>query len=302
MAWRGFVLRLRHDTEQSERGTHMTKLGVAVIHGIGRHEKHQPEKTSAQRSFSAPLYEALALRLGDNLLRERVAWREVFWAEILQDRQDALEVEMAKTLSVGKLRKLVLSVLGDAANYSYAPDQASTYQQVHARMAQVLAQLDADTDGGPLLIVAHSLGGHIASNYIYDTLKHPPPHATPFQRFQTLSGLFTFGCNIPVFIFQHDTIEPIVPPVNTSLLRPWWRNYYGPSDVLGYPLAPAGGGYKTLARGPDPQLIDRKIRPGFPLIVSHSPLSHRAYWRSRTIHAPLEQMLREALATIGVSD
>lgn len=280
----------------------MSKLAIAVIHGIGRHEKDDPEGNTATRAFSAPLYDALRLRLGDSVMADKIAWREIFWGDVLQPRQDALEQRLSQHVNIGTLRRLVLSVLGDAANYSFSTSESSTYQRIHARVAQVISELDAEAEGGPLLLVAHSLGGHILSNFIYDTVKRPPEDASSFEQFQSLAGLFTFGCNIPVFVFQHEQLEPIARPPEAEpfAVQPWWRNYYGPSDVLGYPLAPAGGGYATMAEGPDPALIDRKVRPGFPFIVSHSLLSHTAYWKSRTIHGPLEEMVREVLAKNGM--
>ncbi len=61
---------------------------------------------------------------------------------------------------------------------------------------------------GEVLILAHSLGAHIISNYIYDLQKFAQRHASPrfgsrLQNMRTVAGLMTFGCNIPVFLFSY---------------------------------------------------------------------------------------------------
>jgi pimeloyl-ACP methyl ester carboxylesterase len=273
----------------------MSRLAIAVIHGIGGLTKAEPEQTAA-RTFSEPLRYGLIARLGAETVARDIAWREIFWNDLIQPRQDRFEARHARRMPVGPLRRFVISGLGDAGTYAWSPDPCSIYQRIHARVAAALDALEADTGGGPLLLVAHSMGGHILSNFLWDRLKRPTPGATAFQRIETLAALVTFGCNIPVFAFSHDPVCAIAPPDTPHRLRPWWRNYYAPADPLGFPLAASGGGYAALAAGPDPELIDDPVWPGIPLIQSATPWSHTAYWTSASLLDPLARTAAAALA------
>ena len=63
----------------------MKDIGVLVIHGIGSQGKKQPSDT-ADLKFSRKLFKRVRKELGA-ARTTRVAWREVFWADILQTRQ-----------------------------------------------------------------------------------------------------------------------------------------------------------------------------------------------------------------------
>lgn len=274
----------------------MTRLALAVIHGIGGLTKADPWDT-ARRTYSDPLRRGLIDRLGARTVAQDIAWREIFWNDIIQDWQSAFEDRLAARMVVGPLRRFVISGLGDAGAYAWSPKGDSTYQRIHARVDAALRALEADTGGGPLVLVAHSMGGHILSNFLWDRLKCPDPDASPFARIGTLAALVTFGCNIPVFAFTSDPVRAIAPPASGYRLRPWWRNYYAPADPLGFPLAPTGGDYARLAAGPEPELIDVPVWPGLPGIVSATAWSHRAYWTSASLLDPLARTVAAALAT-----
>jgi len=147
---------------------------------------------------------------------------------------------------------------------------------------------------GAIIIAAHSLGGHIMSNYIYDAQNDvPDPGSAPQAQLKDMRSvvqIVTFGCNIPVFVMGYKVgeIDPIKPP-NTAVppdqrLRSWWRNYYDADDILGYPLAPLGPNYQELAR--KKHLVDSEINVGR-FRTSWGPLSHVGYWQNGVIAARL---------------
>jgi len=73
-------------------------------------------------------------------------------------------------------------------------------------------RIDLENRECPVIILAHSLGGHIMSNYIWDMQKPKnslPDDLSSFERLEYLAGMITFGCNIPVFAFAHRKIETI---------------------------------------------------------------------------------------------
>ncbi len=261
------------------------RLAVAVLHGMGRQAKPDPADT-ARRSFSAGLHRQLVVALGAATMA-RVDWHEVFWADVIEPRQVDYLRRAGPAVSRGPFRDFVINSLGDAASYRRTDVTSfnTTYQDVHLRMSLTLANLeDAAGAEAPVLIVAHSLGGFIASNYIWDMQAGHVTAPTPFRRCEQVAGIVTFGCNIPVFLFAlpPERIAAIARP-SAALppalrLDPWWLNLHARADVLGYPLAPAGAGYAALAaRG---ELEDRRIRAGG-LLRSWNALSHFAYWTDR---------------------
>lgn len=272
------------------------KLAIAVIHGMGRQHKDTPADTAAL-SFSRKLHRNVRNRMGPQDFDRDVAWREVYWADVLQPRQNAYEAAMKRHFPFGWLRRFVMHKLSDAASYYPKEDpNGSTYKAVHDRVARTLADLQADVpDGTPLVILAHSLGGHIMSNYIYDTTRPNSPVPPGFQKFASFAGLLTFGCNIPVFVFACDEVVPIdFPGATTPPVSPWWRNYFDRSDPLGYPLGPLGGQYlqKILGR----EISDYTVNVGFPLIENMTALSHNAYWADRGFARTVTNYLRDVLA------
>lgn len=272
-------------------------ISVAVIHGMGTHPP--PRSPDGSRpGFSAPLRWNVRDIIGHKRFDARVHWREIDWSDLIQPDQDALEARIGDVTRMGWTRHFVLSYLGDAANFQHATKATSFYQRVHTRIRERLAALDQAAGGtGPLLIVAHSLGGHMISTWLWDNNRDahageaPVAAQPPIDR---LRGLLTFGCNIPVFAFVHQNIKSIDArrfATAGHLLPTWWRNLYARADPLGYPLAPTGGGYTALAQDYPPQLTDTEIWPSLAPWVSLTPLSHTAYWSSDRVARELVAMM-----------
>lgn len=280
----------------------MTKdLAIAVIHGNGTQGGKRPADSS-KSTFSQALRKRVKRELGDALF-ERVSWREIFWADILQTNQRRYLKAIKRITRQDALRDYVLCNLSDAASYRISPTDPNddTYERVHQRVAETMAELDADVAGGkPLLVLAHSLGGHIMSNYIYDISKPGASSASGFQRFKTMAGFITFGCNIPLFLFGYKP-EDIVPitfpgtdlPTNQRS-SPWWRNYYDKDDVLGYPLKQTGPNYEALVAAGE--LKDISIDAGN-LFTAWNPGSHNAYWRDADFYEPVANEMRKLLTS-----
>jgi hypothetical protein len=249
--------------------SHDTRIAVAVIHGMGSQGDTPQDIDSI--SFSAGLYNALRGYLRPEEWHDRVVYREVFWADVLQGRQTAyLDAITADGARWPGIRDFVMHRLTDAAAYrktyesTLDPADASLtdkqrlaveqdiYRQIHDRVARTIARLEeiAGPDA-PLLIFAHSLGGHIVSNYAYDMQngREVVDATGDFQRLKTMAGFLTFGCNIPIFTFAYPPgrVLPIDYPGTTipkaRRLSPWWMNLNDRNDVLGMPLGPAGDGY-----------------------------------------------------------
>src|SRR3990167_44453 len=162
----------------------------------------------------------------------------------------------------------------------------------YAYLQGLRAKVDADT---PLVVLAHSLGGHIFSNFAWDQQRINQAESCPLDPFlalETLSGLITFGCNIPLFTFACDPVIPIRFPGNClpNAVREQarWLNLYAPADPLGYPLRPLPSYAAVVAE-------DRAMPVG-PWYARHTPLSHLTYWHDKRFQRYIGRYLRQLLS------
>ncbi len=281
------------------------KLAVIVIHGMGSQHKPQGQPASTTPTFSKGLKRRVSNRVGADM--SHVIWHEVVWAQILQGRQKDYLKKINRSLGYDKLREFVVCNLSDAASYRPTPDDGDKiYEAIHEKIKNVMgvAKHQVGPDG-PVLILAHSLGGHIMSNYIYDMQGHMRPggglpvHQTDVENMKTVAGFVTFGCNIPIFLFAYpeSDIFPIMAPngaLPAALQFPtWWYNYYDKHDVLGFPLGKSAPRYKQLSDSG--ALKDKPINAG-KIFTSWNPFSHNGYWTDRDLYAPVADRIKEILA------
>jgi hypothetical protein len=269
------------------------KLAVAIIHGIG----NQPDSRDheGQHQFAQGLIRGLRRQLGDDA--QQVAFQTLYWASVLDKREHAFLARLEREPVRWRwLRRIVTLFLGDAAGYRKVSEAYdTTYQEVHQCLRNGLNALRAQVDPQtPLLVLTHSLGGHIFSNFAWDQQKlnaTPSCPHDPFLALETLAGIVTFGCNIPLFTFAYDPVLPIRFPGHclSDAVRQQarWLNVYAPADPLGYPLR-AIPAYAALVHE------DRALPVG-PWYKRHTPLSHMAYWHDRRFHRYLTQQIRRLL-------
>ncbi|MEM9840628.1 MAG: hypothetical protein AAF830_15930 [Pseudomonadota bacterium] len=274
------------------------RVAVAVIHGVGAQVRKDPMRTD-QLSFSRGLHNKIRGELGGSVMQDQIAWREIFWSDILQERQDQYFSAIRNIVRVGRLRRLVVSNFADALAFTR---KGAAYDELNRRIVSVLHDLKGDCPSDtPLVILAHSFGGRIMSNYIYDLQQGIRTADTAFERCETTARFVTFGCNLPLFTFSYpeEELEPIRYP-GTSLPdefrgEPWWANYYDRDDLLAYPIAPIGPKYQALAdRG---ELAETQINVGG-LFSSWNTLSHNEYWTSPAFYQPVSGMLKRLLTLL----
>jgi hypothetical protein len=267
-----------------------TKLGIFIVHGMG----------SQPPDFADATIEKLTTRLiSAGVDTGKLCWQTGYWADVIQPAEDKLwdEVSQNNDLSYVKLRQFVISALGDATAYQLVEgEQKGIYQAIHDRIHDDLLKLRTSLGGDfPFLIFAHSLGGHIMSNYIWDR-QHGTDAATygqtSFERMETLAGMVTFGCNIPLFTLAYEKIVSIQFPPKTlprNLKRvAKWNNYFDPDDILGYPLKPLSASYNKAVTA------DIEINVGG-LLTSWNPMCHDAYWTDDDFLEPVATQIRDVL-------
>lgn len=280
------------------------RTGVIVIHGVGNGGHTRPESVE-ELSFSKDMARRVKRKLGDKA--NEVVWREVFWADILRGRQQAYLAEITDKTSADASRGFVLSAMSDAAAYRKTADGSSAiYEQIHSRVEMAVREIEKEIGpDGQVLILAHSLGGHVVSNYIYDLQQFElrtgqGRYGSPLQNMRTVAGLMTFGCNIPIFLFayKHEDIIPIGYPgvdlPDDHQILTWWQNFYDKKDILAYPMGPSAPAYSQMVS--QRYLRDVPIHLGGPIVETWDPLSHGAYWDDAELIAPVVHYLGKMLA------
>lgn len=266
------------------------KIAALVVHGMGDQDPEFAKKFTAH-----------VLKVVDDLgwQSERIAMVPLYWANVTQPRQDEYyrAARDTKTLKWKAVRKFVVNGFGDATAYQRVIG-GGTFEKIHERVRATMSELydDIGQQELPLVVIAHSLGGHIMSRYIKglqgdDILLGSLPSSS-FERFRTHAGMLTFGCNIPLFTFAYDVVQPIEFPGadldERVRRRAKWRNYYDKSDVLGWPLKPLSRGYMHV--------VDADIA----LKIGGGPWSHSKYWGDDDFIDAVADYLRTILIAAGV--
>ena len=191
--------------------------------------------------------------------------------------------------------------------------------KVHQRFADSLGAIESelrDPASAPLIVLAHSLGGVVVTNYLWNieraagevgqfvaaatpekesakAASRRPIGETKFQQLETLAGLVTFGCNIPLFLPPSAHYEcvriprPSLPDELRKVAR--WLNVYDPYDILGYPLNDLWDERHGTT------ILDVAMEVGMPGI-SLTPLSHNYYWTDAGFQATVTAELNRVLA------
>jgi hypothetical protein len=271
----------------------MTKqLAIAIVHGMGKQEPNF--WTGMAKDLVARFAESA--KVSKKAAEEALVIQPVYWAPVLQAKEALL---WSKLLSGGELdflslRRFMVEFAADAMAYQPLPGEKNVYSDIHEVFAESLANLVARSGPDlPLVVIAHSLGTVVTSNYFYDLLKSFPltgPRRTdlipplvqakigdtPLEHGQTLSWLFTMGSPIALWSLRYENPTfgiPITVPAPAFRaanpgLRCGWVNIFDEDDVIGYPLKPLYG---------DAILQDKQVNSGG-LLSSWNPLSHNGYW------------------------
>jgi hypothetical protein len=277
------------------------KLGVLIIHGVG----------SQEANFADPIKKKLERRISDH---DKIRWQSIYWAPILSEREDALwrllfpeeerphRSEWRKIVYfvwrkyIIKLKKFVINLLGDVTaykpvNYIYN----NTYEKIHNVVHKSVVELrkSLGNEDKPIIVIAHSLGSVIMSDYIYDRQNNKNAAlygTTPFERMETLAGFITSGSPIPLFTLANDVVESIIfPPENLPVNlkdKVKWLNFYDPDDVLGCPLKNLSDSYKACVSE------DKPINVGG-ILTSWNPLCHYKYWTDDNFIKPVARYISE---------
>jgi hypothetical protein len=284
----------------------MKSLALVTIHGMGETRPEYADKlfTRLQQHIAIP---PAQLYCGT-----------VYYQDLLHYNEQRVWQAVGSRLRWNKLRRFMLFGFADAAALEHRKEQAHSlyhYSQLKIARALYLAKQQLSATG-KLVLLAHSLGGHVLSCYLWDAQQAKAgvkPAAgiwrdirryqagisgdipltdddIAFLRGDRLAGLITTGCNIPIFVAAH-AMEQVVP-FNKPNAAFFWHNYYDKDDVLGWPLADLSAGYAEL-------VTDIAVNAGSGffgwLAASWNPLSHNQYWQDTKVITAIATLLRRAL-------
>jgi hypothetical protein len=231
-----------------------------------------------------------------------IAWRPAYWQDILEQRELKYLRDAKRTgdLDAVRLRRFVVTAFGDAVAYQQVDVATNTaYKKIHERVREATTDLyvnQLNSESKPLVVMAHSLGCHIMSNYIWD-MQHASEGdvvgLSSLEKMRTLAGMITFGCNIPLFTFAYAKVEPIEFPArqlsDEFKKKAKWLNYYDPDDILGYPLRSINAAYKKVVTK------DIAVNVGG-IFTSWNPVSHTRYWTDDDFTKPVAKFLASFLS------
>lgn len=271
------------------------KVGVLLVHGLG---------TVADDFAHDTIQELREKVSGRGLNREEIAWDSVYWAPLLSERENRLWVDLSadNDLNWAKLRKFFINAFGSSTAYhSTSGRREEFYQQLHDMVHHSLQKLRAQLGGEdrPLVVIAHSLGAEIISDYIWDRQSGKEVErygATPFERMETLAGLVTLGSGIPLSTVSCKEVASIKfppPELDQKLVkRAKWLNFYDSDDVLGWPLKPLSDSYAQAVTE------DVEVSVGN-ILNSWNPANHLGYWTDASVMKPAGYLLASILEASG---
>lgn len=286
----------------------MQQAALITVHGMGETDS----------GYANKLLKTILRQLGTNA--KQLHSNSVYYQDILQQNEQRVWQAIGFRLRWNKLRRFMLFGFADAAGLEHrkeAENSSYLFAQLSIARALYVAKQQL-SPSGKVVILAHSLGGHVFSCYLWDAgcaragkkvtagiwqnirayqaaISGDIPLTDDdiaFLQGNALAGLITTGCNIPIFVAAH-AMEQIVP-----ITRPspdfFWHNYYDKDDVLGWPLADLSPGYQQL-------VTDYSINAGGGffgwLAASWNPLSHNQYWQDKQIITAVTEQLKKTIST-----
>lgn len=269
------------------------KLGILLVHGSGAAHYKQLDK------FMLNLKKSIQKKSGN---ADEVEMLAVNWHPAVQTYQQNLWDRINTPehgLKCSSLRKFILYTVSDNVAYSGFPDKYNTaYGAIHTIIHEYIVKLkDMLEENAPLVIIASSLGTVIISNYIWDR-QHPEEEdklgGSAFERMETLTGLYTFGNNMPIYLGAYDVEKleaigfpsPALPEYLKPLAR--WENIYSKRDAMGYPIKTINTTYFQAVTA------DIQMNIGG-LLTFWNTASHIRYWSTKRIQSRIATHVKEIL-------
>ena len=291
-------------------------IGILTIHGVG----------SQKKEFAAPFQKLVKSNLDKDA--EQLIWQDILWADLLLGRENRLWKSMQSAqqvngepfpLDYSKTREFLVHNVGDALAYNRMSSMVSfkgnAYDLIHNKVGEELDTLlhrlkenEGNQDIYPIIVIAHSLGATIMSDYIWDRQQSQSASENDSRiPIETLAGFITFGSTIPLFCLGYEHPVPIDFPISDDwsdkqkkAIR--WLNFVDRDDVLGWPLksfysssiSQLTNEQKRITLSTTELIEDYEINVGGGL-SSWNPLCHQKYWTDKDFVNHVSKYLKTIL-------
>lgn len=161
----------------------------------------------------------------------------------------------------------------------------------------------------PIVVIAHSLGATIMSDYIWDFQQTRKASVNDSRTpIETLAGFITFDSTIPLFCLGYEHPVPIDFPIDNDwsenqkrAIR--WLNFVDRDDVLGWPLKSFYS--SSIDRLTDEQKRTTELIDDYEINVgglcSLTPFCHQKYWTDNDFVNHVSKYLQTILEVFGQS-
>lgn len=279
----------------------MQDIVLLAVHGMG----------PTSDNFAEPVFSALRNAMGDAFSGVHTA--SVFYQPILNENQERLFDAMKKReLDCHRARKFLLQGLstGSCLNRNIE-EKGGVYQQAQEVLYSALDKLFEIYGDLPVVLLSHSSGCDLVSNYIWDAQKpgcnhgvwrdggpgnvHKGSKKDLFLRLKTLRHWYTLGANKPLHTagMSRDQIQSVKTSTCGYNFR--WKNFYHPNDIFAWPLKPLSPSYnQSVYKDLETVTLDQwtESDAAWQLGV------HNSYWTSETV---VESLLEDIAVLRGGS-
>jgi len=266
----------------------MKDIALITFHGMGKVEP----------TYFKGLQKGLKKSMGPKW--DRVSFQNVQYAPILQGAQEKLWKDIISApnndVDSTRLRQFFLYGFGDAGSLEYSAHSNKTkYLEVEKEIQRALGEafLELGQDKNKhVVIIAHSLGCQVISNYLWDAQSNTYIFKNPkaldegkseFLCLKSLQNLVTICCNFPLFIGSISDRRCFSKP--NAQFR--WDNYYDPDDILGWPLKQLGTSFNMVN--------DHAINAGG-IFTSWNAFSHTRYWSDDDVIGAVANILQSHIS------
>lgn len=270
------------------------KLVIVIIHGIGTQTHNYAD------SFIEKLKESY--EKSGNSAKTDLLFVPVYWQDILSKAENLLTTKIT-SLKLRLLRSFLIKFLADALVYQPTDEANNVYKQIHKRLEYNFRHIYSNTPlHTPILIIAHSLGTVIMSNFIWDCQNASSDGAKILNLgmeaiavSNRISGIVTMGSPLAVWSLRFPNGgDPIAFPGETGLTTGKWLNIFSPFDVIGYPLKVINNQYYSKEN-----IFDIKLKVGN-ILTFWNPACHTAYWDSKKVINMITNLIFEMVSSTCV--
>lgn len=268
-----------------------------------------PGMGAVDEGFAEPLFQALKDHLGAD-------WSRIHTDTILcqghlqPNLERVFEAMQKRDMDYLRARKFMLYGLAEAsAQMADIHQRGGNYEKTQQAIYQTFERAaKATSDNAPVILLSHSIGCCILSNYLWDAQRatinhgiwrdggpkgvHKGSAKDLFLRGKTLAHWYTLGASNPLWTagLARDQIQAVTSDTRGYNFR--WKNFYHPDDLFGWPLKPLSPSYnQAVYRDFETRpLADWSAASWGPQLVSHD-----GYWQSEMVLKNLVEDVTEVL-------